>query len=601
MKLRSFFYSLAASVLVLLLVGGSIFFWLVAQSPLSLLEGRLPVPDAAMFVPRQAPAMVSLLVNPDHLEAFRQVVASPQTRRRSRAEFHQFRQSLLSSTGLDYQTDIQPWLGEEITFAVTTPDIDRQSENGRQPGYLLALNIRDLEQSREFLQRFWQKQALTGRELIVERYQGVELIHARPSLPAVKPLSSSSQSSSDKPDSSLKSLATARVGDRFVLFANHPKVLRQAINNVQVPDLGLPSTRQYQQALASLQQGRIGFTFLNLPQLFAGNSSSEAGSPQPLSQTLNQTYGRLAVGLGLNRQGLLAEMALVSATEKQASETKPALPLVARPVQALQYLPANTPLVASGVALNQLWSQVSTQFMGYDFVAELVNQPLEDLKTHWKLDLPQDIFAWVKGEYAVAMMPRSRSDSREVSLTSSDSRVFRPDWLFVAERTEPETVQSAMQHLDTIAQQQGLGVGPLEGQRISTWTQLVTAATQPVLEEPSSAVLPVRVVGAHTEAGNYQILATSLEVASQALKAPQNSLANSEYFKAAIAPLPQPNNGYFYLDWAGSHPILEQQFPLLRVVEVAGKPLFSHLRSLALSSYGEEAGVYRSQIFIRLG
>ncbi len=558
------------------------------------------MPEAAMFVPRQAPAMVSLLVNPDRLEAFRQVVALPQTRRRSRAEFNQLRQSLLGSTGLDYQTDVQPWLGEEITFAITTPDIDRQSKNGRQPGYLLALNIRDLEQSREFLQRFWQKQALAGRDLVFEQYQGVELIHAGAGPVEVKQPSNSGQFTSDKP-SGLKTLATARVGDRFILFANHPKVLRQAINNVQVPDLGLASTSQYRQALASLQQARIGFTFLNLPQLLVGNSQTGDDPPQLPSRTLAQTYDRLAIGLGLNRQGLLAEMALVSATGKQAdSKTEPASPLISRPLQAWQYLPANTPLVASGVALDQLWSQVSTEFLGYDLVAKLINQPLEDLNRRG-LDLPQDIFAWVKGEYAVAMMPRSYSDSREVSLTPSESEVFRPNWLFVAERTEPEVVQSAIQHLDTIAQQQGLGIGPLEGQKISTWTQLLTASTKPILDSSSPAVLPVRVIGAHTEADNYQILATSLEAAGQALKAPQNSLANADHFKAAIAPLPQPNNGYLYLDWAASRPLLEQQFPFLRVVEVAGKPLFSHLRSLALSSYGAEAGVYRSQVFIRTG
>lgn len=586
MKLRSFFYALAAGVLVLLLIGGGGFFWLVAHSPLTLLQGERLVPKAAMFVPRQAPVMMSLLVNPDRIEAFRQVVTSPQNRRQSRTEFNQLRQNLLSSTGLNYQTDIQPWLGEEITFAITTSDIDHQSDNGQQLGYLLALNIGDLERSREFLRHFWQKQALTGRNLIVEQYQGVELVHADPSSVTVKS-GDSSQVTSARPDAALKSLATARVGDRFILVANHPKVLRQAINNVQAPDLGVASTRQYQQALASLQQGRIGFTFLNLPQLFAKTPTEDNTLPPP-AQTLAQTDDRLAIGLGLNRRGILAETALVSATREDANSEASTLPPLSRPVQAWQYLPANTPLVASGVALDQLWSQ-STEFIKYDLIARLIKQPLEDLHRQG-LDLPQDIFAWVKGEYAVAVLPR---------LTPSDGEVFRPDWLFVAESTEPEVVQSAIQHLDTIAQQQGLGVGPLEGEKISTWTQLLTTATKPILD--SASALPVEVMGAHTEADNYQILATSLEAASQALQAPKNSLANSDRFQAAIAPLPQPNNGYLYLDWVASRPLLEQQFPLLRVVEVVGKPLFKHLRSLALSGYGREAGVNRSQVFIRLG
>lgn len=590
MKLRSFFYSLAAIVLVLVLISGGVFFWLVAHSPLTLLQGKPLAPSAAMFVPRQAPVMVSLLVNPDRLEAFRQVVAMPLTRRRSRAEFNQLRQSLLGSTGLNYQTDIQPWLGEEITFAVTTLDIDRQSENGQQPGYLLALDIRDPEQSQAFLKQFWQKQSLTGR-LVSEQYQGVELTHVNPGLPEVK--QTTNQSTSLDEQSGLKTtLATAKVGDRFILFANHPKVLRQAINNVQVPDLELANTRQYQRALASLQQGRIGFSFLNLPELFAWNSSGDPSQPLP-PQTAAPTYDSLAVGLRLNRQGLLGETALISATGAEADpETNSASPLLPQPVQALQYLPANTSFIASGTGLNQLWSQASAGLKGYDLIARLVDQSLEDFKTRWKLDLPQDIFAWVKGEYAVGMVPHTP--------VSTDNGASRPDWLFVAEATEPDVANSAIQHLDTVAQQQGLGVGPLEGQKISTWTQLVNASTKPTPAELNLTILPVRVVGAHTSVDNYEVLATSLEAAGQALKAPQDSLVNSNRFKAAIAPLPQPNNGYLYLDWPASRPLLEQQFPLLQVVEVTGKPLLNHLRSLALSSYGADAGVYRSQVFVRI-
>jgi len=55
------------------------------------------------------------------------------------------------------------------------------------------------------------------------------------------------------------------VGDRFVLFA-YPKVLRDAINNVQAPELNLTSS-SHQQALTRLPQNRISVTFLNLPSV----------------------------------------------------------------------------------------------------------------------------------------------------------------------------------------------------------------------------------------------------------------------------------------------------------------------------------------------
>jgi hypothetical protein len=78
MKLRSFFYVLVAGATGLLLIAVAGFFWITSQSPLNWLQhGAMANPTAAIFVPKQAPAMVSLLVNPNRLEAFRQLVAPP--------------------------------------------------------------------------------------------------------------------------------------------------------------------------------------------------------------------------------------------------------------------------------------------------------------------------------------------------------------------------------------------------------------------------------------------------------------------------------------------------------------------------------------------
>jgi hypothetical protein len=586
MKLRSFFSALLAVVLVLLLIGGSGFFWLRARSPLALSQRQDSLPAATRFVPRQAPITLSLLINPERLGAFQQAIAAPKDRQRSRTEFNQLQQNLLGNTGLNYQKDIQPWIGDEVTFAVTTLDIDRQSENGQQPGYLLALATRNPERSQEFLELFWQQQALAGRDLVFEQYQGVKLISAGPRLTDVK--------SSGKPDKPtpppLNSLATARIGRDFVLFANHPKVLRSAINNIQVPDLELSNAKPYQQAVASLEQGRIGLAFLNLPELSAWRTQPPKGA-EAAEQTSAPVYDSLAIALGLNRQGLLAETALMKAA---GSETQLSRPLLSRPVQALKYIPATSPLVVASLNLAQLWSQIHHSLLGYGLIADLINPSLQAATLHWKLDLPQDIFAWVEGEYALAMIPRP--------LTLDDRSQVSADWLFVAESTQPEKAQSAIKHLDQIAEQQGLGVSPLtlEEQKIATWTRLVTQPAQSVLPEPGLKVLGTQVIGAHTTVDDYKILSTSLEALDQSLKAPQKSLADTKIFQQAIAPLAQPNHGYLYLDWPGSRPILEQRFPVLRAIEVAGSGFFNHLRSLSLSSYGEAAGAQRSQIFIRL-
>ncbi|MGI0484538.1 DUF3352 domain-containing protein [Pantanalinema rosaneae CENA516] len=586
MKLRSFFSVLLALVVVLLLTGAGGFYWIIAHSPLNLLDrGKAATPDAAIFVPKQAPAVVSLLVEPERLEAFRQTVARPGERRRTRAELETFKQGLFASTGLNYQNDVEPWIGDEITFAVTALDLDRDRSNGAQPGYLLAMATKDPDRSREFLQLFWQKQALIGTDLVFEQYEGVNLIYGEQlRLQAIEAARQAESEDESPPILPIPSLATALVADKFVLFANHPKVLREAINNVQAPDLNLSHASFYTQALDSMTRPRIGLTFVNLPAL--ANLLSGQSPDRPVTATPLEGYKTLAIALELNPRGLLAETAL------QPIGNDPIAATLMNPVAALQYIPVNSPLSASGTNLAQLWTGLADSLSRYGTVSQLLNQPLMTLAKRWQIDLQQEIFSWVKGEYALGLVPQDVSSEAKQTAV----RQIQPmqDWIFVAQRSDP----AAIAHLDEIAQQQGLSVGSFQlgEQTVSAWTKLTTTSRN----NRTDKTLQAKVQGVHATVGDYEIFTTSLTAMDQALRSLENSLPTSDRFQQATEPLQHPNNGYFYLDWQASRPLLEQQFPLLRIIELAGKPIFSHLRSLTLSSYGSASGVQRGGVLIRL-
>lgn len=574
MKLRSFFYVLAAGATGLLLIAVAGFFWLTSQSPLNLLQqGVVANPTAAIFVPKQSPAMVSLLVNPGRLEAFRQLVARPIARRRSRAELNQIENSLLLNTDINYQRDIQPWLGDEISLAVTSLDFDRNPANATQPGYLLVVKTKDGERARQFLQLFYSKQAATSVEDVVfEKYKGVNLIYRRP-------LSQTETSTKGFNQNPLpESLTSAVVGDRFVLFANHPKVLRDALNNVQAANLSLKDDPEYQQMLETLTEPRIGLSFVNIPALAAWISKQ----PAPVRESFKGSE-TLALGLSLNRLGLVAQTALFGSESTNTSREA----TLSEPVAALQYIPTQSALAIAGTNLNQLWTQLSSSEGMNDALKPLLEQAIASLQSRWGIQLPEDIFSWVQGEYAISMMPRPDRDN--------------PDWIFVAQK-DSDAAEASIEHLDAIAKQRGLSVGalPLGDTSITAWTKLVTSATPVGSKDKRLMKLEAQVGGVHTAVGNYEIFTTSIEAMNQALKGLDNSLVNSDRFKNAIAPLPQPNDGYLYLDWRESGTLIERQLPIVRVVELVAKPFFEHLRSLSVSSYGSDNGVQRSKLFFRL-
>ncbi|MEG4841389.1 DUF3352 domain-containing protein [Microcoleus sp. B9-D4] len=576
MKLRSFFSFLIAGVLALLGLSAGGFYWLTTQTPLNLLAGGpTTTPAAAVFVSKQAPLLASMLVNPDRLEALRQVFATPEERSRSHAEFEQIKKSLLGNTGLDYSRDIQPWIGDEITLAVTTPDFDGDSSNGKQAGFLLAVSSQKVDRSQKFIDSYWRQQSRGDKTVQSEIYKGVKINYKQAPISQKKSASLSPFNPFSLPTSKLpSSFATAAIGGNlnsgnnqsFVLFSNTPIVIRDAINNVESANLNLNNTPEYQKALQQLNQGRIALAFVNLPQ------SATEQNPQV---SLNS----LAVAVGVNRRGLLAQTALVTSRENTAS------PTLSEPVQALQYIPSASPFAVASTDLRNFWTDLSSAVSTNPEVSKLVDRTLGDIQQLWGVNLPQDIFDWVQGEYALAVLPNSSNGA---------------DWIFAAENSADS--QKAIDKLDEIARSKEYSIGSftLRNQKITAWTQLTTNPNYGRENNRKSAI-ETEAKGIRATVGKYEIFTTSVEAMDAALEAAETgSLVANQDFQTSIEPLPPSNDGYFYLDWPSSRAIWEKQIPLLRLIELSARPLFDHLRSLTVTSTGEITGIRKATIFMRL-
>ncbi|AFY33647.1 DUF3352 domain-containing protein [Calothrix sp. PCC 7507] len=545
---RSFFNFLVPGVIALLAIAIAGFYWFFAKSPANLIAPTSQ-PGAAIFVSKFAPVMTSLLVNPDKLQNLG-----------GDGELSQIKTSLLAKSGIDYRQDIQPWLGSEITLAVTNLDIDRDPENGQQPGYLMALATKKPEKSREFIQLLFSKRVLAGSNLVTEEYKGVKLLY----------------------DNSPKqvSLAGALVGNDFVLFANDRKVLREAINNVQAPDLNLTSSPQYQKATQELPKNALAVAFLNLPTV-AKWQGLELSAP---------SYDSQIISLILNSKGLLAETSFLATS----AGVSPSAPL-SQPVGALAYVPESAGLAISGANLSnlgnsdlaQLWRQATATVYGSseEAIAKLA-QPLADVQKRWGINLTADIFSWVKGEYAIALLPQKQQKTAS--------------WIFAVEKT-PE-VSAGISHLDAIAIAKGLSISPLtlNQQKVSTWTELTAASKPTTTKDKPPLTVEAKIQGVHTTIENYEIFTSDLETMNQVLTIKENSLIDNPNFQDSIAAIPRPNQGYIYLDWIKSQQFLERQIPILKLVEVFGKPFFHNLRSLTVSSYSSNTELLKGGVFFQL-
>jgi hypothetical protein len=576
MKLRSFYSILVGAVAVLLLTSLAGAYWLTG-SPVRAAAPSLEAsrPSAALFVSRQSPGMVSLLTNPERLTSFwlaelsRSGMTEPAGSRSGsrkaaqpgqglKQRLAQVQQSLFGQLGLNYDRDIKSWLGNEVTFALMATDVDHDPTNGDQPGYLLALAVQDPVQAEAALTSFWQRRS---PKRLVEQVAGIEVIQAE----------AETEAEDNRP---APILTSALVGNRYVLFANYPAVLRSALTNAQVAELNLENSFAYQQALEQFPDPQTGLLYIDLTQpanpLLAklaaltgtGENLGQVGQEQSLStrpepaQTALPEASRLIAALKPTPQGLLVDTVLLTAQPNPNPEGK-----LVNASSLLQFIPTRSHLAIASQDFSQTWSQWNW------LIGSTWKPALTKLQQQIGIPLPEDLATWMEGNFALAELPGATGS----------------DWVLVTQQSP--TTTAGLQALDQRVQEQGMSVGSFQfdNQTVYAWTKLV----------PRGAGLEAAVQGVHTQfdsqIGSYEVLATSLEALKQALSP---NLAGE--FQQALAQIRTPNQGYLYFD----RPALKQ---VLSDRSIKLDPaLLASLQSALLSSYGKTETGWQGALLLSL-
>lgn len=568
MKSRNFFAAIALIAGIVLVVGIAGFWGLTSQNPRTLIsQGGQEVPTAAQFVPRQAPVMVSVLARPDRLWQLRQLFTDPGKRYEARQEWQSLKTVLTDAVGWDYETDVRPWLDQEVSFAVTATDIDRDQSNGQQAGYLFVLSCRDGEQAREAIHLLWQKRTIAGRNLVFETASDIPLVYDRQ--PA-----STAFSQLGLPDVTLDSLASAVIGDRYVLLANHPQVLRQAIATFQAPDVSLDRESTYRASLKALPPNRIGWVYANAPTLLAW-LGLEPSETVRLVANEGRKANHLFVSLQATRSGLMGNTAIAAApgaafdSHSRAAQSSD---------QILSLLPPDARFVVSGHNLADLLTESSESIGGY----AVARQTLEAFFN--TLSLPSGTTAaelWhpLQSEYALGLAAGTE-----------------PAWFLAAQAHDSD----AFENMDDAAREQNLNVSHVrfQDQDITAWTKLAIAQAYP----NGPANLATQVVGVHSRVKGYEVFSTSLQGLQSILQTADQapSLREESAFTELLDTLDKPYNNLTYIDWPQLAPDLLKRSPLLRALNQAGQPLTAHLGPIFTAGYGQDALLQEGVIAVKL-
>ena len=570
MKSRTFYSAIALVAGLLVLVGTAGFWGLTSQNPRALLtQGGQAVPTAAQFVPRQAPMMAALLARPDRVWQLRQVLTPANRRFVARQEWQALKQSLETTVGWAYDTDVRPWLGSEVTFAVTTPDLDHDETNGLQAGYLALLSCRDVEAAREALHVLWQQRAAQGRKLIFETVSGIPLIYDQ----APNRVSSKGLRSGQAETVGLEALTSALVGDRYVLLANDPRVLRQAIATYQAPDVSLARAANYRTAIATLPPQRIGWVYANGPRLLAWLGLEDSAELH-LTDAGEPTANFLFLSLRAFSEGLLGDTAIAPAPGQAFAVSRPSS---AAMTTALDLLPQSTLFATTGTDLGQRLA-ASDRGLGGVSVAQRSFTALLEALSLAPDPAATELLPVLQGDYTMGLLPGAS-----------------PTWLFLT----PLPVGQSFSAVDEFAKTQGINVSqvPLGDRLLTTWTRV--GVTRANAQSPLS--ITTQVVGVHTMVQGYQVLSTSLAGLEQVLQTVTTpSLSEQPAFVQLTEQFDQPGEALAYVNWPALAPTLMGQFPWLRAIAAAGQPLTGHIGAIAVSDYGSSEFLQQGSVAIRL-
>lgn len=491
-----------------LLIGGGIAaYWLLTQGkPLS-----RDLPVGANIIPQDALFTVSLSTDSNQWEKLRSF-GSKQSQAALDKNLVQWRDRFLAKEGFDFQKDVSPWVGDQVTVAILAPQSPKTASkpvasDGKlatvEQSLVMVLPIKD---QNKIQTAFAQPKALKGK-WVDREYEGITIKEAE-------------ATSGEK-------LSTAVIGERFLVIADNPKATERTIkaykNKATLANndgfaKNLPEIATYQ-PLAQF--------YVNVPSAaqIASTASAKRRLPAQVLAQLKNNQG-LAGTVSLESQGLRL---------KGVSWLKPnsrrVLAVENKATTMTTRLPASTLMMFSGGNLRRLWA---------DYVLTSQKNPLspvkpEKLRSGFKnlsgLDLDQDLLSWMGGEFAVSVIPHTpRKDFPQD---------VRAALVFMVQASDKRKAEASFKQLDESMRTQYQfkikedKVGELPVTRWIGPSGTLTA-THGWLDE------------------DIAFLTLGTPVTDKIIPKPKNILANSASFQKAVPSELNPINTQFFLDIEGA-------------------------------------------------
>jgi hypothetical protein len=542
---------LTLSAAGLLIGAGSVAYWLLSQRQISsskLLVGANIIPGDALFA-------VSLTTDPQQWQKLREY-GTKETQAELDRNLVELRDRFLTNNGYDFQKDIAPWVGNDVTIAILAPAIANKAASkpvttnedaaSVQQSMVMVLPVKNPEIAKNILA---QPKTLKQGKWIDRIYQGI----------AIK--QSEGQAG--------ENLSAALLDGRFLVITDSPKAAERAIDAYK-NQTSLVTTGGFAENFPKIANNqRFGQFYVNVPTA-AKIAVASPNRPIP-AQVLAQLQ---------NNQGLAGTMTLEAEgiRFKGVSWLNPnsqrVLAVENKAGKMQSRVPAETLMMLSGGNLQRLWGDYVLTSQGNPLSPIAPEQLRGGIKSLTTLDLDKDLLSWMKGEFSLSVIPSTPKEG------SPDN--FRSGLVFMVQGSDRNLAEVSIKQLDDVMRNQyqfQVQSAKVAGQPVVNWVSPygTLTATHGWLD------------------GDVAFLVVGAPVTDKILPKPNNTLASTIPFQQTVPTEPNPTNGQFFLDVERT----VKNFPLPTLIPNQ-QALLDATRSIGMTSAVSDSRSNIYDIFITL-
>jgi Protein of unknown function (DUF3352) len=525
------------------LVGGSTAIWWVVRQNTPV-EG---LPVGSEVLPQTTAITLAFNTSENQWQQLQQF-GNRETKAALTESFAKLRDRYLTSNGLDYNRDIRPWVGEEVTVAFLPPVSDANKPAPIQPFNpnglvdtppVFILPIANPAKAQALMAT---PKTANGQAWVERDYKGQKIreVHGK-----------------EEP-----AYAATVIDNRIVVVSPSAKAIEQVIDTFKgKPPLSRIS--EYNQAFKQLKTvAPFMRMYINVPaaETMAVKNPALPIPPQALSLLHNNQGMVSTVNLvqeGVRIQGLswVAPDRKVRYRADNKAQRMPSL------------LPSQTVMMTSGGSLKQFWQETSQpneknpapRTSGYSL--STVQSGLENLTG---MSMEKDFLPWTDGEFALGLI------TEPAAATSTPTAGI----MLLLQASDRPAAEQALKKLDQVMKERYQFQVSQSDAGVVKWVSQFTAlsATHGWLD------------------GNVLYLAIGPGVSSLVAPAAGKTLAEADLFRKATATNLPANNGHFFLNVEPLANNTNLPFPIL---PTENRAVLNAIRAIGVTTAVQDGRTFR--------